>query len=430
MVNNKKIMKKVWNLLTSMRFGMFLLLIIALLSVLATVIPQGYSSNYYEASYSGLVYELIIAFSLYNVFESWWFISLTVILSTNLILCSIRRIKNILRRVFGQVNIDIEYKKVKEWNELNIGSSELSKFFEILNFNKIIDGKVGPQEVYYSDRDKIGHLGSWLTHLGILLIIVSFTYGKIKGFDLYLAGVPGETIEVDNTDLSIYIEDFQVEFRDDFSVSQYISDVTVLKNNEEQDSGRIMVNHPLRTNNLNIYQNATGWAVNTTLYKNGKEYSKKLLYEGDFFIEDNQKIALQFTSFYPDLDHSAEGLRSKSPMPNHPVMLYAIFYDGYRVDMNLIHMGDSIEYEEYRFTIDEPVRYTVFQVAKDPGKLGALFGGGILILGIYLAMFLNPRSLVAYVSADGKVKVYGHSHKNNLIYQENINEALEKIRRN
>ena len=71
MVNNKKIMKKVWNLLTSMRFGMFLLLIIALLSVLATVIPQGYSSNYYEASYSGLVYELIIAFSLYNVFESW-----------------------------------------------------------------------------------------------------------------------------------------------------------------------------------------------------------------------------------------------------------------------------------------------------------------------------------------------------------------------
>ena len=117
-------------------------------------------------------------------------------------------------------------------------------------------------------------------------------------------------------------------------------------------------------------------------------------------------------------------------MPNHPVMLYAIFYDGYRVDMNLIHMGDSIEYEEYRFTIDEPVRYTVFQVAKDPGKLGALFGGGILILGIYLAMFLNPRSLVAAVSADGKVKVFGHSHKDNLIYQENINEALEKIRRN
>ncbi len=456
--NNKRI-SGVWELLTSMKFGMMLLFIIAVLSVLGTVIPQEYQLQYYEASYSKFSFELIKAFSLHKVFTSWWFITLIVILCINLLLCSIRRIGSIFDKIFKKPDLYKEFSKIKSWEEVNVENSDITIVFKTLNFKNVIetdisidaetsldiseeansqadlvrdeisDSKSIVGRLYFSDKGKIGHIGSWLTHLGILIIAIFFTFGKIKGFDEYVFGVPGDTLDVDNTDLSIYIEDFEVKFREDFSVEQYISDVVVLKNGEIEDAGKISVNHPMRTNNVNIYQNSTGWALDAILYKNEEEYAKQLVYEGDLFVEDNQKIAIQFTRFYPDFDHDSEGMTSKTPLPNHPVMIYALFYDGYRVDMNLAHMGTPIEYEEYKFVFEEPQRYTMFQVAHDPGKTGAFIGGSILTLGIFLAMFVNPKKLFIFIDNEDKIKIYGKSHKSNVVYQEEILAALEKAGR-
>lgn len=453
MDKNANRFKKTWKFLTSMKFGMSLLLLIATLSILGTIIPQEYPLQFYETNYSKLAFELIYTFSLYKVYTSWWFITLIIILSVNLIFCSINRIKGLLNKIYKQANLEEEFHKIKDWKEVDIKQSNLGEIFKSLKFNKItekniklnidleknVNSEADDKEdinlskksvkLYYSEKNKIGYLGSWLTHLGILIIIIFFAYGKIKGFDVYVYGVPGQMKEVDNTDLSIYIESFEVKFRKDLSVEQYVSDVVIYKDGQVEDAGEISVNHPLRTNNLNIYQNSTGWAANTKLYKNDEKYAKELVYEGDVFTEDNQKVAIQFTQFYPDFDESSEQLRSKSPLPNHPLILYALFYDGYRVDMNLTHMGEEIEYMEYKFVFEEPQRYTTFQVAYDPGKVGAFVGGAILTLGIFLAMFINSKKLFIFENEEGIIKIYGKSNKNNVIYQDEIKSALELTRR-
>lgn len=437
MDKNNKPLLKVWNILTSMKFGMILLIIISLLSIFGTVIPQNYQLQYYEEHYNKISYELIEAFSLHKVFSSWWFITLIVILCINLLFCSIRRIKSILNKIFMKPDLNKEFNKVKDWKEIDIKLEDVTNIFKTLNFKNVTDTEdiskssntdeiAYSGKLYYSEKNKIGHIGSWLTHLGILVIIIFFAFGKLNGFDEYVYGVAGEIVEVENTDLSIYIDDFEVKFRDDMSVEQYISDIVILKNGEIEDLGQVSVNHPMRTNNLNIYQNSTGWALDTFLYKNDDEYAKQLMYEGDIFVEDEQKIAIQFTKFYPDFDYSSGDLISISPLPNHPVLVYALFYDGYRVDMNLAHMGTPIEYEEYKFVFENPQRYTMFQVSHDPGKVGAFIGGVFLTLGVFLAMFVNPKKLLIYIDNNGKTKIYGKSHKNNIIYQEEIINALEE----
>lgn len=411
---------KVLRLLTTMKFGMILLLIIAILSILGTVIPQEYSLQYYETNYSPLIYELIMTFSLYNVFSSWWFISLIAALSINLIFCSITRIKSVFKKAFIKSNLEDEYKRINKWRDIQAEDQKVDDIYLSLGFNNCKQEDIETGTIYYSEKNQIGYLGSWLTHLGLLIIILFFTYGKIKGFDLYVYGVPGTTLEVDNTDLSIHIDDFEIEYRDDLSVRQYISDITILKAGQVEESGQVSVNHPMRTNKLNIYQNSTGWAVNAKLFKNGEEYASQVLYEDSFFVEDDQKIALQFTNFFPDFDGSSNQLRSISPHPNHPVMLYSLFYNGYREDMNLIHMGESIEHLEYSFTIDDPMRYTMFQIAHDPGKIGAFIGGLTLVMGIFLAVFLNPKKLIIYKDHNGPLRIYGYSHKSNILFQEEI----------
>lgn len=46
---------KLFSFLRSMRFGMLLLTVIAVLSVIGTLVPQGRTAEYYESAYDELV---------------------------------------------------------------------------------------------------------------------------------------------------------------------------------------------------------------------------------------------------------------------------------------------------------------------------------------------------------------------------------------
>lgn len=429
MKNKKNFIKDSWKILHSMKLGIILLLSIGILSIVGTVIPQGNPLKFYETNYGTMMYKFISTFTLYKVYTSWWFISLVGLLSINLLLCSIIRFKKVVKLAFEKSQVESELKALEGWQEISLNTDGVEKVFEKMKFKNIHKVESNGGTLYYQEKHKLAYLGSWLTHLGLLLIILFFVYGKVRGFEAFVRGIPGTVSQVEGSNLSIQIDDFDIQFRDDFSVEQYISKINVLEGKKVLDSGQVLVNHPLRTNNLNIYQNGTGWAVKAKLYKNGEEYKSKDLYQGSFFIEDNQKIALQFVNFYPDFDETTEELRTKTPLVKHPVMLYALFYDGYRVDMNLLHMGDDIEYKEYRFSIDEPQMFTILQIVKDPGTLGAAIGGGVLVVGIFLAMFLNPSILRIYVYDQVKVKINGRSHKNNILFQEELQEALDSTRR-
>ena len=425
MKNNESFLRKLWKTLHSMKLGIILLILIGVLSTIGTIIPQENSLKYYETRYSPLKYELIKNLSLYKVYSSWWFILLISFLSLNLMLCSIRRFKVVMNLAKEGRKIDGELRKIEEWSNLYIEESKIKEIFNKMQFKKVMEKEYKEGKLYYSHKNSMGYLGSWITHLSLLIIIIFFSYGKINGFETFVHGVPGTILEVGDTDISLHIEDFDIIFREDFTVEQYISEVSVLKSGDIVDSGKVLVNHPFRTSNMNIYQNGTGWAVEANLYKDGVEYKNKTLYQGEFFIEDDQKIALQFVNFYPDLDSESEDLKTKTPFPNHPVMLYALFYDGHRVDMNLIHMGEEVGYGEYTFKIDNPQMFTLLQIVRDPGIAGAFVGGILLIIGIFLAFYINPKKLIIYVDKNQDFKIYGRSYKNHKLYQEQLKTTID-----
>ena len=162
------------------------------------------------------------------------------------------------------------------------------------------------------------------------------------------------------------------------------------------------------------------------MYKDGTPYREKTLYNADFFVEDEQKIALQFVNFFPDLDmHNPMALKNNSPLPNNPVLLYALFYDGQRVDMGLARMGDEISYEEYTFIVDRPTMYTVLQVNHDPGITWAALGGLLQIIGLVLAFYLKPKE-IRIVAHGGIVWLRAKSYGNDNLFKEEVTNKLEK----
>lgn len=312
--------------------------------------------------------------------------------------------------------------------EIKLDDNEINDLSKDLGFKDLKEREVGGEKVKYSFTNKLGYLGSWITHLSIIVIIVAFAIGRYQGYEEFIYGVPGTVLDLENSSNKIRIDDFDILFREDFTVIQYITDLTVLNGEEEVETARAMVNHPVRADGFNIYQNSTGWAVDAILYKNDKLHSNQTLYKSEFYRADDDKIALQFVDFYPDLDESDPSMpRTKSPIPNHPVLLYALYYDGMRVDMGLVHMGDQIEYEEYAFLIDNPDMFTLLQVTNDPGKPLALVGGILLLLGLFLAFYVNPKELIIMDTADDDVKkIYVKQGKKDKIFDDKVNKVLEE----
>ena len=72
-------MKKVFQYLRSMRFGILLLVLIGICSVAGTLIPQGREIAWYAQNYPS-AHPTILALRLNRVFESWYFITLLVLL--------------------------------------------------------------------------------------------------------------------------------------------------------------------------------------------------------------------------------------------------------------------------------------------------------------------------------------------------------------
>lgn len=428
-MKQNSIFKEIWKAFHSMKFGIILLIIIGISSIAGTVIPQNNPLTFYEKEYGSFMYAIISTLSLHKVYASWWFIAMMVALSINLTLCSIIRLPVIIRQILKEPNVEEE---VNRKNFLVKGDFNkkinIEEFFRKRRFYKVKKIEKEDGIYYFSRKNSFGYLGSWLSHVGLLIIILAYIFGKVIGFETYIYGVPGTVHSIEGTSYSMEIDDFNIEFRDDHTVKQYISKITVKEESGEIiKSGDLMVNHPFRMEEMNIYQNGTGWAVDIELEKDGVKIAERTLYQSEIHVDDHQRIALQFVNFYPDFDQSKGMPRTLTPYLNNPKLLYTIYYEGHRVDMNVVSMGDEIIWEEYTFKIDNPREFTLLQIVSDPGMLGATVGGLTLLLGIVVAFYLHPKQLKAFESKDGRTIIWGDTAKNQDIFKEEIRLALAEI---
>ncbi len=422
------IFKDIWRLFHSMKFGIILLLIIGVSSIAGTLIPQDNIIGFYESTYSPGFFKLIEIFSLHKVYSSWWFIIMVAMLSLNLTLCSIKRLPLIIKQIKRKANIDHELKRENFlFKKETKADLDVEEIFTKAGFKNVEKTERDEGIFYFAEKGKIGYIGSWITHVGLLIIILAYVFGKITGFDVYVHGVPGSIQEVEGTDYLIEIEDFDIEFRDDHTVNQYISQIEVRdKEGKYSQKGDVRVNHPFRAEKMNIYQNGTGWAVDVEMKKNDEKISSKTLYQSEVYAEDENNIALQFANFYPDYDNSHGHPMTISPYPNNPKLLYSVFYEGVRVDMNVVGMGEEIVWEEYTINVDNPQMFTLLQVGQDLGMKVAGFGGLILIIGIILAFYIHPKELLAFKDKNGKIRIWGKASKNQEIYKEEMDIILNK----
>ena len=260
----KKI-SQVLNWLSSLKFAIFLLLLIAISCAVGTIIPQQESDQFYFDNFNSNPFlgifngNILLLFELNHIYTSFWFLLLLSWLALALAVCSFRRQLPLLKSALKW----IDYKSPRQIEKLSI-----SQTIQVNNEKGLIDLKNNLKKQGWNLKETdgriaarqgvIGRLGPILIHLGMILLMLGATYGSLNGQTKEKFLAPGRSIDLlDNNqekELTIELQKFKIERDPKGRAEQYRSIVNLIEPNGTNETKEISVNYPLRYNGLTIYQ--------------------------------------------------------------------------------------------------------------------------------------------------------------------------------
>ena len=277
--------QKIFRQIADLRFAIFILWLISLVSIFGTIIEQDQSIETYKANYSltnpvlgFLTWDQILKFGLDHIYKTWWFFLLIFTFGLSLISCTVLQqfpsLKIARRCQF--------FRTTQSFHRL--------KIFTILNnfsFTKIIAEIKSKQysifqqkNIIYCYKGLIGRIAPIIVHISMILILFGTIISSLFGFKAQELIPKTESFQIQNilmngqlTKLPIIsarINDFWITYTKARTVAQFYSDVSILNSQgTEQLRKTISVNYPLIYKGVYYYQ--TDWDLLGLRFKNRQQ---------------------------------------------------------------------------------------------------------------------------------------------------------------
>lgn len=384
-----------------MRTAIILLAILALSSIIGTLLPQIDQNPRGVMGFVQRHPSLAVPFArlgLFNIFSSGWFLGVAALMYLALTACLYRRIPAAVRR----------------WRVPRARTPYLW-----------------------------GETASVVFHLSFFILLAGIVYGKATGFVGTVAVVEGDRFveapaSYDSLQEGIWfpghhgfavqVDRFQATYHDNGIPADFVSRVRLLDHGREALARDIRVNHYLGYHGVKLYQQSFGWAPAITI----TAPDGRVLAEGPVVFGGSPELGTGVIKapgagpppeqvgvqayLYPDAVLEGERLRPASPNPRNPLLILRLFKGdlhmdrGQRVfdldtrDLKLdwqgaLRPGETLHTPGgYALRFADLKQYTVFGVKEDPGVpvvYGAfILGIASLLLSLYLPLLeRNPRRL-------------------------------------
>ncbi len=440
----------IYDLFRSLKLTIALLILLAILSIIGTLITQNAARLEYIQRYGMGLYEVLNFFNLFDMYHSLWFSAILLLLVINLITCSVHRLPGIFSQISRRsVELDdkmlkaIPYvEKVQIQNpakkEEDIQSS-LKKWFK--NWGKTETERA---ITLSSEKGGFSRLGVPITHLSILIILIGGIIGSIYGFKGHVNILEGETVDEiflrtkdqeipKPIDFSVRCDDFNVTYynlpgRKEKHVKEYTSVITILENGKEVLKKTIQVNHPLHYKGLAFYQSNYGAIHDVTLgiqWKDKKEKTSFKVLEGNTVPVPSTHDSIRVLQYSREVHNFGEGVQVVLFKPNQeprPFWLLKAFpkFDEQRKDEFILTFEGFTEKE-----------YTGLSVTKDPGVWVVWIGCGMMIFGLIVSFFFSHQRVWVRIpkSPGGDIILAGSANKNRVSFEKTFGELADEIRK-
>jgi cytochrome c biogenesis protein len=427
---------------------MFLLISLALTSIIGTILPQGQLPPEYVAQISPMKLEIYSKLGFFDMYRSWWFITLLYVFSLNLISCSIKRLPHVFKFISEPMLVLSESSRnsFSQKKEITFSTSvekareQLSQFLGT-EFSSPIMSEHNGEFHLFSQKSAWCRLGVYVVHSSILVIFIGAILGSLMGFKGFVNILEGQSIskvtinsgkEID-LGYSLRLEQFTVEKYRTGAPKEFKSILTVLENGKpvpDYTNVRVIVNDPLTYKGITFYQSSYGQANESSEHyismrpRSGGATEKFAIREGEqMTLKDGTtfkllEVAEEVRQFMPEFSGPAArvevSFKGKAPqtfivLKNHP-------------DMNAMRGDDII----FGYEGTNARMYTGLQFAKDPGVEVVWLGCFMMVIGLYIAFFMSHKRIWIIVSK-GHARMYGNASKNHAAFSMQFDDLADKL---
>ena len=427
----KTLADSIWDFLASVKLAIVIFALIAISSIVGTVLEQRGSpeqnleilTRLFGKSLAPTLFSISEKLGFMDMYHSWWFTGFLVLFSVNLIICSIDRLPRIWKLIhepMGPLTEDRIAKfalgrEITLKGKANSVKDSVSRALGKAGFHAAeVDEDQGFS--LFAQRGKYSRLGVFITHFSILIILIGALIGIRFGFKAYLnlpegavaqAAFSGDGKEIP-FGFQVRCDTFQVDFygRSDMP-KEYRSWLTVFKDGREVLRKSIAVNNPLSYEGITFYQSSYGIVpgsldqgrfILNLVSRDGKSttINPRL---GDSFQLPSAGITAKIIDFSPALriDEHGHAITYANQM-NNPAVLMEFSESGKKTFSGWLLKrhpetwqlpdGSRIEFLDYW-----GVEFTGLQVRKDPGVWIVYFGCIAMSIGLVIAFFMNHRKL-------------------------------------
>jgi cytochrome c biogenesis protein len=437
--------KKLNKLFSSVKLTIFLFFSLAVTSILGTIIQQGLAIERYKALYSSGVFSVLKFFDIFDMYHSWWFTTLLVLLSINIIACTSRQTLRITKLICpAKKEIDhtvFRSSQIRKTFQSQKKLSDIERQAEIL-IKSLVENPVKTVKndtiYFFAEKGKYSRLGMIFVHISVLLILAGGLIGNILGFNGQMNIVEGNRSDTvilfggkgtEEIGFDVCCDDFTVEFYETGMPKEYKTDLTIIDDEKKAASGTIRVNHPFFYKGLKFCQATYGIAgVSDFLIgaRNNKT-RKTIVLKPDIMKKvplpgSNASFAIaKFVS-----DHGGMG----------PAVLGVLIEPGKAHDIFWIFQnGRNINQQQrggFTFTLKEFTKlyYTGIQVSKDPGVPLVWVGFCLIIMGFILSLFFAHKRIWLRISGSQygyEISIAASVSKNRKPFEEKLEKLTGKI---
>ncbi len=454
----------VWKFFASVKLTVFLLLTLAATSIIGTVIPQNEDPQAYRQAFGEFLYRLFGILDIFDMYHSWWFQWLLMMLMLNVVVCSVDRLKTTWKLIFNKnpgFNLArFRSDKRKIQRSLSLTVEELKPIVkELVNskFNYHRDDNTESGFVFFAEKWRWTRIGVYVVHTSVVLLLIGGLIGSIFGFEGFVNIPEGESVnsvrlrnsdKLVKLDFDIRCDDFDVSFYPNGMPKEFRSRLTIIENGAPVLQKDILVNHPLRYKGINLFQSSYGEVpseislaavpeeigLSFTSKETGMVYNRKVRMDEPVNIpEDLGEFKLkEFRKTYDfrgrELGPTLIGVLVQKSGASVDVILPLRFPSFDRMSpMINPERSDSV-----LITVDElgprpedqgKRYYTGLQVTKDPGVLVVYTGFLMMIVGCIVTFFMSHQRIFIEVAAAGEgstVTVSGKANKNKIGMQRKV----------
>ncbi|WP_050182512.1 cytochrome c biogenesis protein ResB [Domibacillus robiginosus] len=462
---NKSIIDKVWNFFSSVKVGIWLIMLTLIGASFGTILPQEFylpnnvdPSVYYEDVY-GVFGKLYYIIGFYDLYNSVWFIALIAALGVSLVIASLDRVIPLYRALKKQ-RVDRHESFLKK-QRLFAQTDEIPNEIDlqtVRNQLKKKHYKINEENgALFAEKGRFSRWGPYVNHVGLIIFLVGSMLRSVEGLyiDELLWIREGETLQVPGTKGEYYVknEEFTVENYGEESdpevfnealervgtvVKNYQTDAVLYRdeNNElpgaepqliELAKDDIQVNQPMKFDQFAMYQTsyqkdemkAMRFALqNKSTGEEKGELTVDLFEQQDSYILGGG-YKVELLGFYPDFDgFTEEGEpKSKSPLPNNPAFLFNMISpehpDGEVSFVEIQNTMEPLGETDYKMTFKslETRDVSALTIRKDLTLPVLGLGGIIFMIGVIQGSYWNHRR-VWIQNKNGHLYVAGHTNKN------------------